>query len=101
MAGSRIEATVLYVDRYGNVQVNLDREDMDQIEIAPGTRVELDCKGEHYFAWVQSNGWEYVLPTTGGGVRNVYAAVDKTTAEDGSTRPTSAVYATCALVSSP
>ena len=44
------QASVLYIDRYGNVQVNLDREDMDQIEIAPGTRVELDCKGEHYFA---------------------------------------------------
>jgi S-adenosylmethionine hydrolase len=46
----KAEASVLYIDRYGNVQVNLDREDMEQIEIAPGTRVELDCKGEHYYA---------------------------------------------------
>jgi S-adenosylmethionine hydrolase len=43
-------AAVLYVDRYGNVQLNLDREDMEQVEISPGTRVELDCKGERYYA---------------------------------------------------
>ena len=44
------QAAVLYVDRYGNVQLNLDREDMEQVEISPGTRVELDCKGERYYA---------------------------------------------------
>ena len=43
-------AAVLYVDRYGNVQLNLDREGMDEIEISPGTRVELECKGERYYA---------------------------------------------------
>jgi S-adenosylmethionine hydrolase len=43
-------AAVLYVDRYGNVQLNLDREEMEQVEISPGTRVELDCKGERYYA---------------------------------------------------
>jgi S-adenosylmethionine hydrolase len=44
------QAAVLYVDRYGNVQLNLDREDMEQVEISPGTRVELECKGERYYA---------------------------------------------------
>jgi S-adenosylmethionine hydrolase len=43
-------AAVLYVDRYGNVQLNLDREHMDEVEISPGTRVELECKGERYYA---------------------------------------------------
>ena len=44
------QASVLYVDRYGNVQLNLDREHMELVEISPGTRVELDCKGERYYA---------------------------------------------------
>ena len=44
------EAAVLYIDRYGNVQLNLDREDMEQVEISPGTRVELECMGERYYA---------------------------------------------------
>ena len=43
-------AAVLYVDRYGNVQLNLDREDMDEVEVSPGARIELECKGERYYA---------------------------------------------------
>ncbi len=39
---TRIRARVLYVDRYGNVQLNLDRDDVDRVGIAPGCRVELD-----------------------------------------------------------
>src|SRR3954469_18499365 len=50
MGGGEAQAPVLYVDRYGNVQLNLDRADMEQVEISPGTRVELDCKGERYYA---------------------------------------------------
>jgi S-adenosylmethionine hydrolase len=46
----RAEAAVLYVDRYGNVQLNLDRGDMEQVEISPGTRVELESTGERYYA---------------------------------------------------
>ncbi|MBA3718574.1 MAG: SAM-dependent chlorinase/fluorinase [Actinobacteria bacterium] len=44
------QAAVLYVDRYGNVQLNLTREDMERIDVAPGARLELECNGERYYA---------------------------------------------------
>jgi hypothetical protein len=50
IGGGRVDASVLYVDRYGNVQLNLTREDMEEIDISPGTRVELEFGGEHYYA---------------------------------------------------
>jgi len=50
VAGGRARASVLYVDRYGNMQLNLSREHMDAIDVAPGTRVELECRGERYYA---------------------------------------------------
>src|SRR5712691_5820688 len=37
-----IRATVLYVDRYGNVQLNLARGDIERVGVVPGRRVELD-----------------------------------------------------------
>jgi S-adenosylmethionine hydrolase len=46
----RIRATVLYVDRFGNVQLNLTREHLDSVEVAPGTRVELELGPERYYA---------------------------------------------------
>jgi S-adenosylmethionine hydrolase len=46
----RAGATVLYVDRYGNMQLNLRREEMEKIGVVPGTRVELECRGERYYA---------------------------------------------------
>ena len=48
--GSRIMATVLYVDRYGNVQLNLARSDMEQVGIVPGRRIELDLGMDRYYA---------------------------------------------------
>lgn len=48
--GDGAEASVLYIDRYGNVQLNLGREHAEQIEVSPGTRVELECRGERYYA---------------------------------------------------
>jgi S-adenosylmethionine hydrolase len=48
--GDGAEASVLYIDRYGNVQLNLSREHAEQIEVSPGTRVELECRGERYYA---------------------------------------------------
>ena len=50
VGAGRARATVLYVDRYGNMQLNLMREDMDQVGVAPGTRVELECRGERFYA---------------------------------------------------
>jgi S-adenosyl-L-methionine hydrolase (adenosine-forming) len=48
--GTRASGRVLYVDRYGNMQLNLTREHLDEIDVSPGTRVELECRGERYYA---------------------------------------------------
>ena len=42
---SRIRATVLAVDRFGNLALNLTRDHLDEARIVPGTRVELDAHG--------------------------------------------------------
>jgi S-adenosyl-L-methionine hydrolase (adenosine-forming) len=47
---TRIRATVLGVDRFGNVSVNLTREHLERTSIVPGTRVELSARGERYYA---------------------------------------------------
>jgi len=50
VGSSRIVATVLYVDRYGNVQLNLSRADLERTAIVPGRRVELDLGMDRYYA---------------------------------------------------
>jgi S-adenosyl-L-methionine hydrolase (adenosine-forming) len=50
ISGTRIGATVLYVDRYGNVQLNLSRADVERAGIVPGLRVELDLGVDRYYA---------------------------------------------------
>jgi S-adenosyl-L-methionine hydrolase (adenosine-forming) len=47
---TRIRATVLYVDRFGNVALNIRREHLDAIEVVPGKQVEIEAGGERYFA---------------------------------------------------
>jgi S-adenosyl-L-methionine hydrolase (adenosine-forming) len=47
---SRARATVLFIDRYGNVQLNLGGGDLERIGIEPGTRVEVEVAFERYFA---------------------------------------------------
>jgi S-adenosyl-L-methionine hydrolase (adenosine-forming) len=47
---SRIRATILYVDRFGNIQLNLTREHLDRAGIVPGTRVELELGVERFYA---------------------------------------------------
>jgi S-adenosylmethionine hydrolase len=47
---SRIRASVLYVDRFGNVTLNLARADLEQVGIVPGIRVELLSRGERFYA---------------------------------------------------
>ncbi|HEX6489819.1 MAG TPA: SAM-dependent chlorinase/fluorinase [Gaiellaceae bacterium] len=47
---NRIRATVLYVDRFGNVQLNLTREHLQQADVSPGTTVELELGLERYYA---------------------------------------------------
>ena len=47
---SRIRATVLGVDRFGNISVNVTREHLERTSIVPGARVELSARGERYYA---------------------------------------------------
>jgi len=47
---SRINCTVLAIDRFGNVQLNLNRSHLDAVGIVPGTRVELQVGPERYYA---------------------------------------------------
>lgn len=48
--GAEIHATVLAVDRFGNVSLNLTREQLEEAEVVPGTRVELARGTERWFA---------------------------------------------------
>jgi len=45
-----VRATVLYVDGFGNMQLNLTRDDLERVHVVPGTRVELEFAGERYYA---------------------------------------------------
>src|SRR5438270_6785789 len=47
---NRIRATALAVDRFGNVALNLRRDQLEQLDLAAGTRVELTSRGERFFA---------------------------------------------------
>jgi S-adenosyl-L-methionine hydrolase (adenosine-forming) len=46
----RIRATVLYVDRFGNVQLNLSPADLTRVGIEDGSRVEVAVGFERYYA---------------------------------------------------
>jgi len=46
----RIRASCLYVDRFGNMQLNLTRKDLETLAAEPGTRVELEIASERYYA---------------------------------------------------
>jgi len=45
-----IEAVALYVDSFGNIALNLTRDDVERVGIVPGTRIELELTGERYYA---------------------------------------------------
>jgi S-adenosyl-L-methionine hydrolase (adenosine-forming) len=47
---ARLRATVLAVDRFGNVALNLEREHLDAVGLVPGARVELSARGNSYYA---------------------------------------------------
>lgn len=49
---SRLRVTVLYVDRYGNVQMNATSEHLTRAGMTPGTQVEIEVGFESYFATV-------------------------------------------------
>jgi hypothetical protein len=46
----RIAGTILYVDSFGNVALNVTREHVAEVGIVPGTQVELELGGERFFA---------------------------------------------------
>jgi S-adenosylmethionine hydrolase len=46
----RIRATCLYADRFGNIQLNLNREHLERFGIEPGEQVEIEHAGERYYA---------------------------------------------------
>ena len=47
---NRIRALAMVVDRFGNVSLNLRREHLEHAELAAGTRIELSCHGERFYA---------------------------------------------------
>jgi S-adenosyl-L-methionine hydrolase (adenosine-forming) len=56
-----LDAVVLYVDRYGNMQLNVSREQLEQVGIEPGVRIELEFQGERYYA-VAARTWADARP---------------------------------------
>ena len=50
LGAQRVRATVLYVDRFGNVQLNLTSADLEEMGITPGTTVEVEAGFERYYA---------------------------------------------------
>jgi S-adenosylmethionine hydrolase len=52
VAEGTITATMLYVDSFGNIALNLDRDDIQALGMGPGSRVELELSGERYYAVV-------------------------------------------------
>jgi S-adenosyl-L-methionine hydrolase (adenosine-forming) len=45
-----VEATALYVDSFGNIALNVTRDDVERVGIVPGTKVELELVDDRYFA---------------------------------------------------
>jgi len=46
----RLDAVALYVDSFGNVALNLGRDQAQDTGIVPGTQVELELAGERFYA---------------------------------------------------
>ncbi len=47
---TRLRARILYVDRFGNVQLGATREDLERAGIVPGTLVEVESGLDAFFA---------------------------------------------------
>jgi S-adenosylmethionine hydrolase len=50
VGGARVRATVLYVDRFGNVHLNVTSGDLERVGIVTGARVEVEVAFERFFA---------------------------------------------------
>ena len=47
---ARIGATILYVDSFGNIALNVTRDEIAHVGIVPGTQVEVELGGERVYA---------------------------------------------------
>jgi S-adenosylmethionine hydrolase len=47
---NRIRASVLYVDHFGNIQLNLKRRHLEEAGVLPGVMVELELSLDRYYA---------------------------------------------------
>jgi S-adenosylmethionine hydrolase len=47
---NRIRVVALAVDRFGNVALNLRREQLEHLQLAAGARIELSCGGDRFYA---------------------------------------------------
>jgi S-adenosylmethionine hydrolase len=50
VSARRIRATCLYVDRFGNMQLNLSRDHLERFGVEPGRQVEIEHTGDQYYA---------------------------------------------------
>ena len=50
VGSTRIHSTVLSIDRFGNIGLNLDRSHLDEAGVVPGTRIELLVGADRYYA---------------------------------------------------
>ena len=50
VGSTRVHSTVISIDRFGNIGLNLDRSHLDEAGVVPGTRVELQAGTERYYA---------------------------------------------------
>lgn len=46
----RVRATCLYVDRFGNIQLNLNAEQIEPLGIVPGRRIEVELALDRFYA---------------------------------------------------
>jgi S-adenosyl-L-methionine hydrolase (adenosine-forming) len=46
----RIRATCLYVDRFGNIQLNLDAKQVEPLGITPGRKIEVELAMDRFYA---------------------------------------------------
>jgi S-adenosyl-L-methionine hydrolase (adenosine-forming) len=46
----RVRAKCLYVDRFGNIQLNLNAEQIEPLGIVPGRRVEIELAVDRFYA---------------------------------------------------
>jgi hypothetical protein len=80
-----VDASVLYVDRFGNMQLNMTRDDLDRVGVVPGTRFELELAGERYYAtaartYADARPGEIVLYEDS--YRNIAIAINRGSAAD-------------------